>query len=150
MAEASKLARSLGGLAVLVGALVAGTVGREAVRSFFAEHRDVTSQAFLSHVASEINKSLPMTINENTELVNIVGLEAMVVYNYRLVNADASQVDATAFKNEMQPTVTKGACSTPETRNDFLNKGIAIRYSYSDRDRVHIASFDVTPQSCGF
>jgi hypothetical protein len=141
---------SIGALALIVGALVAGTIGREAVRSFFGRQQDPTSQAFLSRVASEINKNLPMIVDKETELVNVLGLEATIVYNYRLVNADASEVDASAFIGQMQPTVSKAACSSPQTRDDFLEKGITMRYSYADQDRVHIASFDVTPQSCGF
>jgi hypothetical protein len=36
--------------------------------------------------------------------------------------------------------------SRPETRDDFLKKGVTIRYSYFDKDKQHIASIDVTPK----
>jgi hypothetical protein len=117
----------------ILAAIVGGTIGREA-----------------NKVASEINRSLPMSLDKETDLMNVLGLEAMIVYNYRLVNAEASQIDSAALVNELKPTVSKAACSTPQTREDFLKKGITMRYTYSDKDRVHIASFDVTPASCDF
>jgi hypothetical protein len=134
----------------ILAAIVGGTIGREAVHSLFAREPDVTSQVFLNKVASEINRSLPMSLDKETDLMNVLGLEAMIVYNYRLVNAEASQIDSAALVNELKPTVSKAACSTPQTREDFLKKGITMRYTYSDKDRVHIASFDVTPASCDF
>jgi hypothetical protein len=40
--------------------------------------------------------------------------------------------------------------SRPETRDDFLKKGVTLRYSYFDKDKQHIATIDVTPKDCGF
>jgi len=46
--------------------------------------------------------------------------------------------------------VTQGACSQPETRDDFLKKGVTLRYAYYDKDKKHVATVDVTPADCGF
>jgi hypothetical protein len=46
--------------------------------------------------------------------------------------------------------VTEGACNRPETRDNFLRKGVTLRYSYFDKNKQYIATVDVTPADCGF
>ncbi len=150
MPDNSKSTKSIGILVGIVVAMFAGTIGRDAVRSLFRHEPDPRSQAFLGKVASELNRNLPMAVDQETELVNVLGLEATIVYNYRLINISSSELDAGQLVQQLQPTATNAACTTPETRDSFLKKGITMRYTYSDMNRVHLASFDVTSRSCGF
>jgi hypothetical protein len=150
MQEKSKANKSIGIGVGIVVAMFVGTIGRDAAKSLFKRESDPRSQAFLSKVASEINKGTPMVVDQETELMNVLGLEATIVYNYRLVNTSAAEIDGPQLVQQLQPSATNAACTTPETRDNFLKKGITMRYSYADASRVHIASFDVTPKSCGF
>jgi len=34
-------------------------------------------------------------------------------------------------------------CTTAATRDNLLGQGVTLRYSFADKDRVHITSFDV-------
>ncbi|MBL8918894.1 MAG: hypothetical protein JNJ54_08555 [Myxococcaceae bacterium] len=108
-----------------------------------------TSARFLSGVASEVNKTLPMMLDKDTEFVSATGLEGTFVYNYRLVNHGAGDLDVAVFNSKMQPLITNAACTRPETRDGFLRKGVVLRYAYADRDRNHVTTIDVTPADCG-
>jgi hypothetical protein len=137
-------------LVAVVAAAIGGAVGREGVRFLFGGANDVRSQRVLSKVASELNKTLPMQVDKETELMAVAGLEAVIVYSYRLINSSADDVDLTTFSSAMRPQLVNSACTTPQTRDRFLKKGVTMRYMYADKDRRHIATIDVKPSDCRF
>src|SRR5262252_5260487 len=100
---------------------------------------DPRSQEFLDKIAAEINRSIPVMIDQETELMPAVGAPGMLIYNYRLVSYSVTQLDARKFAAGAKQRLTQGACGTPETRDDFLKKGVTLRYSYYDKDKQHIA-----------
>jgi hypothetical protein len=116
---------------------------------FGVAKKDVRSAAFLGEVASGLNKQLPRAVDAETQLASVAGLEGVLVYNYRLVNVLAANVDPNALLGNVRPGVTKSVCTTPDTRDKFLNEGITLRYSYVDKAGVQIASFDVSKADCG-
>jgi hypothetical protein len=133
------------GFGVLIGYVV-WRAGPE----YFKTWEDPRSQAHLSKVAAELNRSVPVMIDKETELLPSQGLDGMFIYNYRLVSYSAAQIDAKKFAAGAKQRLVQGACHTPETRDDFLKKGVTLRYSYYDKDKQPIATVDVTPSDCGF
>jgi len=117
---------------------------------YFAAQEDPRSQAHLSKIAAELNRSVPVMIDAETELMPTEGVEGMLIYNYRLVSYSAAQIDSKRFAAGAKQRVVQGACNTPETRDDFLKKGVTLRYSYYDKDKKPIATIDVKPADCGF
>ena len=111
---------------------------------------DPRSQEFLDKIAAEINRSIPVMIDQETELMPAVGAPGMLIYNYRLVNVSAAQVNHNRFAAGAKERLREGACNRPETRDNFLKKDVTLRYSYFDKDKQHIATVDVTPADCGF
>jgi hypothetical protein len=111
---------------------------------------DPRSPDYLNKIAAEINRSVPVMIDEETELLPTTTGHAMLIYNYRLVKYSVAQLDHQKFAAGAKLKVTQGACSRPETRDGFLKEGVTLRYSYFDREKQHIATFDVTPAACGF
>jgi len=89
-----------------------------------------------------------MRVDAETEMMNVGAEEATVIYNYRLVNTDASAITANQMQAALRPKVVNYACTHPGTREEFLNKGITLRYVYHDKIRRRITSFDVTKKSC--
>ena len=135
----------------IIGAMVAAAVTQAGVRRLFERSEpDMRSQAFLSQVASETNKTLPSTVDKETELINTTGLEGVFVYNYRLVNTSASDVNPAKLVEVLRPQIQSSACTLPATRDTFLKKGVTLRYSYADSQRAFLASIDITPKDCGF
>ena len=108
------------------------------------------SEKRLSKIAAEINRSVPVMIDKETELTAVEGHEGMLVYNYRLVPYSVRQLDHQKFAAGAKQKVAQGACNAPETREDFLKQGVTLRYSYFDKNKQHIATVDVTPADCGF
>ena len=136
-------------LGIAIGVLIGYLVWR-VFPEYFTAQEDPRSRAHLSKIAAELNRSVPVMIDKETELMPTEGLEGMLIYNYRLVSYSAAQIDSKRFAAGAKQRVVQGACSTPETRDDFLKKGVTLRYSYYDKDKKPIATIDVKPADCGF
>jgi hypothetical protein len=121
-----------------------------AVSDYAAKQDDPRSVEHLSRVAAEINRALPLMIDKETELLPAMGAPGMLIYSYRLVSFSTAQVEYKKFAAAAKQQVVQGACGRPETRDDFLKKGVTLRYSYYDKEKKHIATVDVTPADCGF
>ena len=87
-------------------------------------------------------------VDSETELMNTVGLDGVVVYNYRLVNTLKDDVKPDVFVESLRPQVVQQACTTPATREDLLQDGITMRFVYHDRDKSYLASLDVSIDDC--
>jgi hypothetical protein len=147
MKSLSPLARTI--LWVCAG-LFAGYVIWWVLPDYFREPEDPRSKEHLSKVAAEINRSVPVMIDKETELLPVEGGDGMLIYNYRLVGYLAAQLNRDKFAVGAKQRVAQAACSRPETRDDFLKKGVTLRYSYFDKDKQHIATVDIRPSDCGF
>ena len=134
----------------LAGGAALGLVVWWAVPAYFNKPTEPRSLEYLNRIAAEINRSVPVMIDEETELLPTTAGHAMLVYNYRLVKHSAVQLDRQKFAAGAKQKVIQGACSRPETRDDFLKEGVTLRYTYFDKDKQHIATVDVTPADCGF
>jgi len=137
-------------LAALLAAAVAGTLARQGTKSVLQREDNVRSAEFLLKVASKINENMPMMVDSETEMMNVSAAEATIIYNYRLMNVSADEVSASQLHDNLKPTIVTAACSTPQTRDDFLKQGVTMRYVYYDKIKTNITSFDVTPTDCGF
>lgn len=121
-----------------------------AAPQWLKKEADPRSQEFLDKMAAEINRSVPVMIDKETELMPAAGAPGMLIYNYRLVNYSVAQLDSRKFADGAKERLTQGACNRPETRDNFLKKGVTLRYSYFDKDKRHFATVDVAPSDCGF
>ncbi len=117
---------------------------------YFAAKVDPRSVEYLKKVAGEINRSVPIMIDRETELMPAEAAPGVLIYNYRLVSYSASQIDPVKIAAGAKQRVTQAACNQPETRDDFLKNGVTLRYAYYDKDKLPIATVDVTPADCGF
>lgn len=103
----------------------------------------------LTSTASALNENYPMKVDSMTELTNVGAVPPnIMLYNYRLISTGHSEAVAADFLSNMRPIVTSAVCSTPDLRDGFLANGVTMRYSYYDKNRVHIGSLDVTELSC--
>jgi hypothetical protein len=116
----------------------------------FQEKLDPQSQERLAKIAAELNRSAPMMIDRETELTIVEAHHAMLIYKYRLAPYSVSQLDHEKFAADAKQRLAPLACNQAETRDEYLKKGITLRYSYFDKNKEHIATVDVTPADCGF
>ena len=134
---------------ILIGAVAAYLVFA-GFTELFQEKSPPRSEKRLSQIAAEINRSVPVMIDKETELTGVEGHEGMLIYKYRLVPYSVRQLDHQKFAAGAKQKVAQGACNQAELREDYLKKGVTLRYSYFDKDKQHIATVDVTPTDCGF
>ncbi len=134
----------------IIAASIGGGIGKDLAKYYLDRNNDITSEQFLSKLASEMNKKTPIVVDKETELISTVGLQGVFVYNYRLVNMEATRLDSGRLLSSIRDQIQAVACTTPQTRDTFLKKGVILRYSYYDKKRAHIGSIDVRPTDCGF
>ena len=134
----------------IVGGLVLGLLAWWLLARYSRVAEDPRSIEHLSREAAQLNRSLPVLIDKETELTVTEAAPGMFIYKYRLVNVSADKADHVKFSAAAKPQLVQNSCNRPETRNDFLSKGITMRFSYFDKDQQHIATIDVTPADCGF
>ncbi|MGH8546670.1 MAG: hypothetical protein ACREX3_24255 [Gammaproteobacteria bacterium] len=134
----------------IAGGVAAGLLIWWVVPGYLNKPVNPSSMEHLSTVAAEINRSVPVMIDVETELLPSEAGEAMLVYNYRLVKYSVGEIDHQKFAAGAKQKVTQGACNQQVMRDDFLKQGVTLRYSYFDKDKRHIATVEVTPADCGF
>lgn len=133
----------------IAGGIAAGVVVWWLAPAYFADREDPRSIERLSREAAALNRSLPAVLDKETELMVAEAAPAMFIYKYRLLNVSVGKVNPGKFIAAAKPQLVQSSCSRPETRNDFLTKGVTMRFSYFDKDKQHIATIDVTPADCG-
>ena len=100
-------------------------------------------------IASEINSSAPMTINETTRLDNAVcisslkkGEKVKLIYTYKIL-------DGRITKTEIQsrrPTILDKWCSKPDMT--FTLEAYDVEYSHNYMNDKYIASINLTINDC--
>ena len=108
----------------------------------------IRDQNDLDQVATELNKTLPKTLDQTTQLTHVQALPGVLVYEYTLLE-DVSGLTPSQFSEELRKTSVRDNCANPELRSRFLTRGISLRHSFVDRQGVRFASIDVTPADCG-
>ena len=106
-----------------------------------------TSKAYLTGVAAVVNRTLPKRLDKETELVEAVGLEGVLVYRYRMANRSADQVDANGFGQRLRPALVQGVCAS-EARQTMLDRGVTLRFAYGDKDGREIVTIDIVGADC--
>ena len=93
-----------------------------------------------------------MMVDRETELMNVFGGGSILTYNYRLVNLETDDFDKTELQAGIlelfKPDIVRQTCTTPETREGLLDRGIEMRYVYYDQHREYLSDITVTVQTC--
>ena len=110
---------------------------------------DTTRRASLDRIAAAQNRGLPKLVDPETELYSVHTVDGSLIFNFRLVNADASEIDQLEFFSLMRPQVIEGACGNTQIRSSFLAKGVQLRYAYHDARKEPITEITVTESDCG-
>mgnify|MGYP006082713253 CR=1 FL=1 len=100
-------------------------------------------------IASEINSSAPMTIDETTRLANAECTPSLkketkvkLVYNYQILDGRVTKEDIPSRR----PTVVNRWCSKPNMT--FTLKAYDIEYIYSYVSGKYIASINLSIKDC--
>lgn len=139
-----KIKKFILGSIVFVIAVVGGNILKEVVTE--ASPGDLTQQ--ITKLANKYNKSLPMMIDKETELVSTGGINNFFRYSFRLVNVLASQLDAKQFQLEQRPQIQSYYCSSKDFA-ELRKMGLAVQYVYMDKEYKEIVKIVVENGDCG-
>lgn len=100
----------------------------------------------LMEMASELNKSCPFIIDNETELENAVALPNNVFqYNYILRNMVKESVDINEIKNRLEPLIINAVKTSPDMKVLRDNK-VTFNYYYKDKENIYLFTISVTPE----
>jgi hypothetical protein len=114
-----------------------------------AKPTDAFRQAVLKRSADQLNKSVPMKVDEETTLTKVEVEKDGLLYNYELVNYTSAQLPSDAANQTFRPLVKERLCADEKTKADLKN-GYSYYYSYFGNDKKLITKFAITPKDCGF
>ncbi|MFY7788388.1 MAG: hypothetical protein ACOVQA_11000, partial [Thermoflexibacteraceae bacterium] len=101
----------------------------------------------MMQAASEINKSCPIMVDQETRLDNTVALpNNSFQYNYTLVNMVKSDVNIEALREYLQPIITNNIKTSPDMKLYRENKVIML-YQYKDKNGEFIFKLTLTPDT---
>jgi uncharacterized protein YxeA len=131
-------------------ALLLTIIATLTVSSVAAYAEDMTSKAYLTKVAQEVKKKLelPKMVDEETKLVDIEAFDKEFQYDYILVNYKSKDLDSAKFIAIMKPQLKEAVCNNEKVKKQFLDKGVAVSYSYSGTDNKLIGKVSVTQEFC--
>lgn len=99
----------------------------------------------MMEVASELNKSCPIMVDEITRLDNTIALPNNTFqYNYTLVNTDKATLDTADMKNYLTPTIINFVKTNPQMKIQRDHK-TTVNYYYKDKSGQYLFTVSVTP-----
>ncbi len=99
----------------------------------------------MMHAASEINKSCPIMVDQETRLDNAISLpDNIFQYNYTLINIVKDSIDLKTFEDYMQPMIINNVKTNPDLKICRENK-VTMAYSYKDMKGEFITKISISP-----
>ena len=97
--------------------------------------------------ATEINKTLPQTVDKYTTLTKVEGKDTTILYTYEInTGAKSDETVQKEDKTRMKEAVTYGICQSSKR---FLDAQISISYLYiSTKSKAELFRFDVSQKDC--
>jgi hypothetical protein len=117
--------------------------------SYFAVQQVILKPATfdkaMMEAASELNKSCPIMVDQETRLDNALALpDNIFQYNYTLINLDKSEVNIDTVKKYIEPGIINNVKTNPDLKAYRDNK-VTMAYNYRDKNGVFVLKINVTP-----
>ncbi len=99
----------------------------------------------MMQAASELNKTCPIMVDQNTRLENAIALPNNTFqYNYTLVELTKAEVNLDTLKKYIEPAIQNNVKTSPSMKIYRDNKTTLIYY-YKDKDGLFVYKFSITP-----
>ncbi|MFB1485874.1 MULTISPECIES: peptidoglycan-binding protein [unclassified Thiocapsa] len=140
---------------ILIGQL-GREIGRDAGEAVFTPSKSNQQELEenliegFEEAARQVNATLPIMIDDDTRMDKAtVGPGALVTYHYTFPKYSSKEIDPNWIRQDLRVTVKNDVCASTEMKPS-LQLGGAYAFSYSGRDGVKIATFQVNGNDCGF
>lgn len=115
------------------------------VQQFF--FKPISFDKAMMEAASELNKSCPLMVDQETRLDNAVALpDNIFQYNYTLVSLTKDSVDIEYLQKYLEPVITNNVKTNPDLKSYRDNK-VTMAYYYKDKFGIYLFKISVTPDS---
>jgi hypothetical protein len=112
---------------------------------------ETSPEVLLQAVATEVNRTSPVTIDDQTRLDGASAGPALTfTYRYTLTQVDVTTVAAevlaefeATLRDQLKPNTCEGTALKP-----MRDLGTTIRYEYADANGLAVASVDFSPYDC--
>ncbi len=99
----------------------------------------------LMNAASEINKSLPIMVDSETQLDNTIALPNNIFqYHYTLINNTVDEIDIEEMENGLKQMLANNMRNNPDMKT-FRENNVTMNYMYKDRNGNFITKISITP-----
>lgn len=105
------------------------------------------TDAELNAFASQVNTSLPMMLDNATQLKSLVAINGAINYYYVLVNLSKSDIDTIALGKFVTSNSMPLACGNPDSRS-LLKRGVDFKYIYHDKSSQYVCTLFLDSQKC--
>ncbi len=127
--------------ATLFAAIIGSVAGSVAVNSMMGRG-GASIDATLVKTASEINKTMPMMVDQITRLDNVMAMPGKkLAYNYTLLRLDP-MLDAAEFRQNIRPQLVN-AYQTSTDMDGLRKAGVTLIYVYRDEQGREFARLEV-------
>lgn len=100
----------------------------------------------LMQTANEINKNLPLMLNQHTRLETTIASPGnKFLYRYTILNIDLNSFNDRQFTDEMKPRLIN-EYATKEEMKTFREMNVELTYSYLSEDGRELASITISPE----
>lgn len=121
----------------------AGQLGGEKLLSIF---KKPAYDKVLMNIASELNESCPIMVDNMTRLDNAITLPDKVFqYNYTIINLVKDSIDLDKIKSNLEPTITNYVKTNPDMQT-MREYETTFKYSYKDMNGVFLFDITVKPE----
>ncbi len=128
----------------IIVAIIAFVISYFAIQKLFNNPKSFDKA--MMEAASEINKSCPIMIDNDTRLDNTVAMPNNIFqYNYTLVNIEKSEINIEELRRFIEPNVVNNVKTNPEMKGYKENK-VTMAYFYKDKNGEFLLKIDVTPE----
>ena|SRR5688572_23902767 len=129
-------------IGVIVGVATFLVVSVVVQQLFF---KPATFDKAMMEAASELNKSCPLMVDQDTRLDNAAAMPGNVFqYNYTLVNYDQSEIVPDTLKKYLEPGIINTIRTNPDMKI-YRDNNVTIAYQYKDKNGVFLLKILVKP-----
>jgi len=120
-----------------------GQLGGEKISGFY---KNPAFKKALMEIASELNKTCPVMVDNATRLDNSIALPNNVFqYNYTLVTMLKDSININDLKNYLEPRIVNDVRTNPAMKYIRDNK-VTVNYSYKDMTGANLFNISVKPE----
>jgi hypothetical protein len=131
-------------VAQIVGSVI-GTLVTAGMFMFVSKCFSPTFDKALVEMANEFNKTLPLMIDSETRVDNVMPLpDKTILYTYTLISYDKETIDTLVIKSNLEPYMINNIKTSPEMKFLRDNK-ITFRYFYRDKNGNYLFSMQIKP-----